>query len=47
MISRILYHHGLVKILILEELNKRGDNWDAFLLRNGFVARENPLEEIP
>jgi hypothetical protein len=46
-VNRSLYHHGLIKILIVEELNKRGDNWDAFYPWNGFVARKGPAEEIP
>jgi hypothetical protein len=34
---RSLHHHGLINILIMEELHSRGDNWDDFLKRNGFV----------
>jgi hypothetical protein len=46
-VIRSLYHHGLVKILIVEELHKRGDNWDAFLLPNGFSGEAIAHEEIP
>jgi len=34
-----LYNHGLFKILIIKELKKGGDNWDAFLYQNGFISK--------
>jgi hypothetical protein len=46
-VNEISYHHGLIKILIVEELKKRGDNWDAFLFWNGFASKEDPYKEIP
>jgi hypothetical protein len=41
-----LYHHGLVKLLIMEELRKRNDTWDAFLERNGFHSIVVPNIEV-
>jgi len=35
-ISRGLYHHGIIKTLIMEELNKRNDTWGDFLNCNRF-----------
>jgi hypothetical protein len=26
-----LFHHGLIKLLVLAELEKHGKNWDAFI----------------
>ena len=31
-----LYHHGLVKILVEEQLKAKRDTWDRFLVRNHF-----------
>ena len=31
-----LYHHGLIKILIEEQLKKSKDTWDQFLTKNYF-----------
>jgi hypothetical protein len=45
-INSIMFHHGLVKILLLYHLSKIGDNWETFLIRNGFTqsdATVNPL----
>jgi hypothetical protein len=33
-----LFHHGLIKILLVHQLKLQNDNWDAFLIRNGFVT---------
>jgi hypothetical protein len=39
-----LFHHGLIKILLVHQLELQNDNWDSFLIRNGF---SNPnVEEI-
>jgi hypothetical protein len=35
-IDKILYHHGMVKILLETKLHKKNDNWEAFLVRNHF-----------
>jgi len=32
-----LFHHGLIRILIVHHLNLHGNNWQAFLSRNGFA----------
>jgi hypothetical protein len=45
-INSSLFHHGLVKILLVYHLSKIGDNWETFLSRNGFTqvdATVNPL----
>ena len=31
-----VYHHGLIKILVQFQLNKKGKSWDEFLLAGGF-----------
>ena len=31
-----LFHHGLMKLLILNELQKIGRDWSSFLFINGF-----------
>jgi hypothetical protein len=31
-----LYHYGLIKLLIEDELKFRNDSWDSFLVRNAF-----------
>ena len=31
-----LFHHGLMKLLILDELQKIGRDWSSFLFINGF-----------
>jgi hypothetical protein len=36
----ILFHHCLIKIIIVHQLKLNGDCWDAFLLRNGFASSE-------
>jgi hypothetical protein len=41
-----LFHHGLIKILLVYRLKTLGDDWDRFLARNGFVTTiptENPM----
>jgi hypothetical protein len=34
--SKSLYHHGLVIILIIEELSKRNEMWESFIGQNKF-----------
>jgi hypothetical protein len=36
-----LFHHGLIKLIIVHHLNLSGDNWQAFLSRNGFADPES------
>jgi hypothetical protein len=36
-----LFHHGLIKLIIIHHLNLSGDNWQAFLSRNGFANPES------
>jgi hypothetical protein len=35
-----LFHHGLIKIIIMHQLKLNNDCWDAFVLRNGFGNSE-------
>jgi hypothetical protein len=35
-----LFHHCLIKIIIIHQLKLNVDCWDAFLLRNGFASTE-------
>ena len=35
-----LFHHCLIKIIMVHQLKLNGDCWDAFLLRNGFANPE-------
>ena len=38
--ERSLFHHGLIKILIAYRLGELGDNWEYFLICNGFGENE-------
>jgi hypothetical protein len=38
-VDSILFHHNLVRLIVIHHLNLHGDNWQAFLSRNGF---DNP-----
>jgi hypothetical protein len=38
-----LFHHGLIKILLVHQLNLQNDDWNSFLTRNGF-ANSNTVE---
>jgi hypothetical protein len=33
-----IFHHGLIKILLIHHLTTVGDCWDGFLTRNGFAT---------
>jgi hypothetical protein len=35
-----LFHHGLIKLIIVHHLSLSGDYWQAFLSRNGFATPE-------
>lgn len=39
-IEKTKYHHGLIKILIEFHLERLGDNWDSFLVRNHFKEED-------
>jgi hypothetical protein len=39
-----LYHHALVKILVLHKLEELNQTWHQFLLRNNFEENEPVLE---
>jgi hypothetical protein len=36
-----LLHHGLIRLIVVHHLNLHGDNWQAFLSRNGFAGPES------
>jgi hypothetical protein len=38
-----LFHHGLIRMLLVHQLKLQGDDWDTFLIRNGFVT-PSPVE---
>jgi hypothetical protein len=45
-----LFHHGLIKMLLVHHLKTLSDDWDGFLARNGFVTdipTENPMLDKP
>ena len=48
-----LFHHGLIKMLLVHHLKLQGDDWGTFLSQNGFVTSslvevDKPmLEETP
>jgi len=33
-----LFHHGLIKILLVHQLKLQHDDWNTFLTRNGFIV---------
>jgi hypothetical protein len=40
-VDSILFHHVLIRLIIVHHMNLHGDNWQAFLSRNGFVDSES------
>ena len=38
-----LFHHGLIKLIIIYHLSLHGDSWKAFIARNGF-ENTNPVQ---
>jgi hypothetical protein len=36
-----LFHHGLIRLIVVHHLSLCGDNWQAFLSRNGFANPES------
>ena len=38
-----LFHHGLIKLLLVHHLKTLGEDWDGFIAHNGFVT-VNPVE---
>jgi hypothetical protein len=35
-----LFHHGLIRLIVVHHLNLHGDSWQAFISRNGFADTE-------
>ena len=42
-----LYHHGLIKILIEDQLKKTKDTWEQFLTRNYFQEPSEASRSSP
>jgi len=42
-----LYHHGLVKMLVEEQLKEKQDTWDRFLIRNHFQEIGEGSSQVP
>jgi hypothetical protein len=45
-----LFHHGLIKMLLVHHLTTLGDYWDGFLARNTFFTstpKKNPMLDKP
>lgn len=42
-----LFHHGLIKLLVLDSLQKIGRDWDSFIFMSGFQSKTglNPLPD--
>jgi hypothetical protein len=38
-----LFHHGLIKILLISHLSQIKDSWEIFLRRNGFSHADNTV----
>jgi len=38
-----MYHHGLVNILIIEELCRRNESWKNFITQNKFHEQSNEI----
>jgi hypothetical protein len=36
-----LFHHGLIRLIVVHHLNLHSDSWQDFLSRNGFVDPES------
>ena len=45
--ERILFHHGLIKILMSYQLGELGETWESFLMHNGFGENEEWPGERP
>jgi hypothetical protein len=49
-IDSSLFHHGLIKIMLMHHLSTVGNYWDGILTRNGFattIPAENPNSGEP
>jgi hypothetical protein len=38
-----IFHHELIKILFISHLSQTGDNWESFVIRNGFTQVDNTV----
>ena len=47
--ERIMYHHGLIKMLVEHELQQKGQTWNIFLWENGFILEieEDNIQTSP
>ena len=37
--ARSIYHHGLIKLVLISDLSKEGRSWESFLLGLGFEEK--------
>jgi len=35
----LLFHHGLIKLIVLHELQRVGRDWDTFIFMSGFKSK--------
>jgi hypothetical protein len=42
-----LFHHGLIKLIVVYHLSLLGDSWKAFIARNGFEDTDPPQVDKP
>jgi hypothetical protein len=45
-IQHNLFHHGLIKLLMVEELKKKYQTWNHFLFYNGLKEDSTTVEDI-
>ena len=49
-LNSILFHNGLIRLLLVHHLKLQGNDWDTFLTCNGFIASnhvEMPVVDKP
>jgi len=42
-----LFHHGIIKLIVVYHLSLLGDSWKAFIARNGFEDTDPPQVDKP
>ena len=45
--EQILFHHGIIKILVSYQLKELGDSWESFLARDEFGENEEWPQQRP
>ena len=46
-IETSLFHHGLIKLLVLDELQRLGRDWSSFMFVSGFEMDTITLKRTP